>query len=157
MKSYSLRYGFSQSFGVSAGAAYRWCTDYQPDDWARMGENGTREIEWLNQDTVILTDTVVGAAGKITKQRLVRLHPERLAWTNTHLAGPNRHSQFWYQVTPVGQGNSRLDFTGLQINYGKAPPAARIAAMARQLALDDSKAWVLLAKEMKKDLKKEWR
>lgn len=157
MKSYSLRYGFSQHFGVSADTAYRWCTDYQPDDWARMGEKGIREIEWLNEDTVILTDTVEGAKGKTTKQRLVRLHPERLAWTNTHLAGPNRHSQFWYQVTPVGQGSSRLDFTGLQINYGKAPSAARIAAMARQLAVEDSKAWVLLAKEMKKDLRKEWR
>jgi hypothetical protein len=152
-----LRYGFSQTFGVSAEAAYRWCTDYQPDDWARMGEKGTRDIEWLNEDTVILTDTVMGLEGKTTKQRLVRLYPERLAWTNTHLAGPNRHSQFWYQVTPVGQRASRLDFTGLQINYGRAPSAARIAARARKLADEDSKAWILLAKEMKKDLRREWR
>jgi hypothetical protein len=152
-----LRYGFSQPFGVSPEAAYRWCTDYQPDDWPRMGQKGTREIEWLNEDTVILTDTVTTGSEQVTKQRLVRLHPERLAWTNTHLTGPNRHSQFWYQVVPVGQWGSRLDFTGLQINYGKTPSATRIAAIERELAYDDSKAWVLLAKEMKRDLRKEWR
>jgi hypothetical protein len=87
----------------------------------------------------------------------VRLHPERLAWTNTHLAGPNKHSQFWYQMMPVGQWGSRLDFTGLQINYGTAPSAAKITEMARRLADEDSEMWVLLAKEMKKDLKNEWR
>lgn len=153
MDSYSIRYQFSQSFDVPAETAYQWCTDYQPDDWGRMGKKGTRRIERLNADTLILTDTVTGESGPVTKKRLVRLNADRLAWTNTHLAGPNRHSQFWYQIVAVGRGKSRLDFTGLQVNYGKRPSASRTAEMTKELKKDDSGAWVLLAQEMSKDLR----
>ena len=151
MDSYPVRYRFSQSFEASAKAAYEWCTDYQPDDWNRMGKKGIRKIHRLNEDTLILTDTVVEASGPVTKKRLVRLNPDRLSWTNTHLAGPNKHSQFWYQIIAVGD-KSRLDFTGLQVNYGKRPSASEIREMARDLRNSDSRMWVLLAKEMSKDL-----
>jgi hypothetical protein len=152
MDSYPIRYQFSQSFEVPAKAAYLWCTDYRPDDWRRMGKNGTRRITHLNEDTLILTDTVIEESGAVTKKRLVRLNADRLAWTNTHLGGPNKHSQFWYQIVAVGKDRSRLDFTGLQVNYGKRPPASRITKMAEELRRDDSGMWTLLAKEMSKDL-----
>ncbi len=150
--SYSVRYSFSQEFDAPADRAYAWCVDYKPDDWTIMGKNGRREIERLNEDTIILTDTVVGRDGPVTKQRLVRLNRDRLAWTNTHIGGPNLHSQFWYQVVPSGKG-SRLDFTGLQINYGRRPSDEEVARMAAELARDDSGMWRLLAEEMRKDLK----
>ena len=157
MGPHSVRYGFSQSFDFPAKMAFDWCTDYRPDDWARMGKEGKRRIRRINEDTLILVDTVTGEDGPVAKQRLVRLNPERLAWTNTHLAGPNKHSQFWYQIVSRGRGKSRLDFTGLQVNYGKRPPAARIAEMAEELKADDSRTWTLLAKEMRKDLRKQER
>ncbi len=151
MDSYSVRYGFSQSFEVPAKEAYDWCVDYRPNDWDIMGKKGRRRISRLNDDTLILTDTVVGDEGPVTKRRLVRLNPERLAWTNTHIGGPTLHSQFWYQI--AGEGTkSRLEFTGLQIFYGKRPSTGKIASMAKKLAEDDSGMWRLLAKEMKKDL-----
>lgn len=153
MDSYSVRYGFSQSFGVPAKEAYDWCVDYRPNDWEIMGKKGKRRISRLNDDTLILTDTVVGDGGPVTKRRLVRLNPERLAWTNTHIGGPTLHSQFWYQIVSERSG-SRLDFTGLQINYGKRPSSERIAKMAKELADDDSGMWHLLAREMKKDLRR---
>ncbi|MGA2663993.1 MAG: hypothetical protein ABSF83_03530 [Nitrososphaerales archaeon] len=160
--SYSVRYRFSQPFDFPAVAAYRWCTDYQPDDWALMGEEGTRKIEHINEDTLILTDTVTaGKDGPVTKERLVRLNPERLAWTNTHLAGPNKHSQFWYQIVEgEGRGKkrqgSRLEFTGLQVYHGGAPPSPeKLAKMADRLVIVDSGAWKLLAEEMRKDLGKQ--
>ena len=106
----------------------------------------------MNEDTLILTDTVSEESGEVTKRRLVRLNPERLAWTNTHLGGPNRHSQFWYQIVAVGRKRSRLDFTGLQVNYGRRPSATRVDEMARELRRDDSKMWGLLARAMSKDL-----
>lgn len=157
MDSYSVHYGFSQPFDFPAKTAFDWCTDYRPDDWARMGKKGTRRVKRINEDTLILTDTVTGEDGPITKQRLVRLNPERLAWTNTHLAGPNEHSQFWYQIVARGNGKSTLDFTGLQVNYGKRPSAARIAEMAEELEADDSRMWSLLAKEMRNDLRRQKR
>lgn len=157
MDSYSIRYRFSQSFDFPAKAAFDWCTDYRPDDLARMGKKGARRIERINEDTLILADTYASDDGSVTKRRLVRLHPGRLAWTNTHLTGPNKHSQFWYQIVSRGSGKSRLEFTALQVNYGKRPPPARIAGMAEELRADDAGAWSLLAKEMRKDLRKQKR
>ena len=154
MDSYSIHYKFSQPFDFPARAAYDWCIDYQPDDWKRMGKKGTRRIKRLNEDTLILTDTVTDKGSPVTKRRLVRLNPERLSWTNTHLAGPNKHSQFWYRIVEEGDGRSRLDFLGLQVNYGKPPSPADIAKMAEGLKADDKGMWLLLAEEMGKDLRK---
>jgi hypothetical protein len=119
-----------------------------------MGKKGKRGIKRINEDTLILTDTVTGDDGPVTKHRLVRLNPKRLSWTNTHLSGPNKHSQFWYQIVARGSGKSSLDFTGLQVNYGRRPPSARIAEMAEGLRADDRRMWSLLAEEMRKDLSK---
>lgn len=157
MSPYSVHYRFSQPFDFPAKMAFDWCTDYRPDDWARMGKKGTRRVKRINEDTLILTDTVTGEGGPVTKQRLVRLNPERLAWTNTHLAGPNKHSQFWYRIVARGNEKSRLDFTGLQVNYGARPTAAKIAKMAEELKAEDSRMWSLLAKEMRKDLQRQKR
>jgi len=155
MDSFTVRYEFSQRFKVPARDAFGWCTDYRSDDWERMGKKGTRRIRHINEDTLILTDTVEGREGAVTKRRLVRLYPERLAWTNTHVGGPNRHSQFWYQIVEEGAGKSRLDFTGLQVNYGNRPSPKGIAAMARELKADDAGMWVLLAEEMYKELNRQ--
>lgn len=144
-----MRYQFSQLFDAPAESAYRWCIDYRQDDWKRMGKIGTRKIKRINEDTLILTDTV----GGVTKHRLVRMNGERLAWTNTHTGGPNKHSQFWYQIVRLGKSKSRLDFVGLQINYGRRPPATKVAAIAEELKKEDSQMWVLLAMEMSKDHK----
>jgi hypothetical protein len=152
MKSYSIHYSFSQRFDVPAKAAFDWCVDYRADDWERMGKRGTRKIRHINEDTLVLTDTYSGEEGPVTKKRLVRLNPELLAWTGVHISGPNRHSQFWYRIVEEEKGRSRLDFTGLQVNYGKRPSDVRIAEMAKELMVDDSKMWILLAKEMRRDL-----
>jgi len=157
MNPYTVHYAFSQAFNFPAKTAYDWCVDYKPDDWARMGLKGTRKVKRINEDTLILTDTVMGESGSVTKQRLVRLNPDRLAWTNTHLTGPNRHSQFWYQIVVEGRAKSRLDFIGLQVNYEKRPSPARLAEMAEELATEDSGHWQLLAKEMRKDLSRQRR
>jgi hypothetical protein len=150
MESYSVRYRFSQPFDVSAQTAYEWCTDFRPDDLPRMGEEGTRKIERINEDTLILTDVIKGKRER--KQRLVRLNPDRMSWTNTHLNGTNKHSQFWYEVVADGPQSSHLEFTGLQVNYGRPPTVVRIAKKAEELAAIDSGAWLLLAREMRRDL-----
>lgn len=152
MNSYSLHYRFEQALPSSAEAAFDWCTDYRPDDWSRMGKKGTRKIRRINQDTLILTDTVEGDEGPVTKKRLVRLDRERLMWTNTHLAGPNRHSQFWYRITPVGRGKSKLEFVGHQVNYGRSPSETKTRELAEELRREDSGMWRLLAEEMRNDL-----
>jgi hypothetical protein len=117
-----------------------------------MGRKGTRKIDSINEDALILTDTMVDAGKRAKASRLVRLNPDRLSWTSTHLTGRNKFSQFWCQILPEGETGSRLEFIGLQVNYGKRPSPARIASMARELADADSSEWVLLANVMKGDL-----
>ena len=118
-----------------------------------MKERGRRTIRWISEDALVLVDDVYYGRRHAKKTKLVRLNPERLSWTNTHIAGPNEHSQFIYEIIPEGSESSRLEFTGLQINYGhqKVPPEG-IESIRRELTEEDAGSWKLLAKAMEEDL-----
>ncbi|MFB3887874.1 MAG: hypothetical protein ACE14S_00150 [Candidatus Bathyarchaeia archaeon] len=150
-----IRYHFTQRFSVPARKAYEWCTDYDPSDHALMGEVGAeRQINWLTDSTVILTDAFLVGGSKVEKQKLVQLYPNQLFWVSTHLAGPYKYSQFLYAIRAVGGKASRLSFTGLQLEYEKKMSEAEVKQLADKLCKDDAQAWKLLAKAMEKDLGK---
>jgi hypothetical protein len=154
-KAVSIRYHFTQRFRVPAVNAYRWCTDYEPGDLALMNERGKRTISWISEDAVILVEDLIHAGRHVKKTKLVRLNPEKMSWTNTHIAGPNEHSQFIYEIFPEGSGSSRLEFTGLQINYGRAKvPPDELESIRRELTEEDAASWKLLAKAMEEDLRR---
>ena len=153
MVRYAVHYGFVQRFPFPAKQAYDWCTDYAADDWARMGKEGVRKMSWVDDSTVTLDDTVMTDGKPVTKRRLVKLYPEQLFWTNIRLSAANRYSQFLYRIVPEGEGRSRLEFTGAQVNQAERKPTPRqIAALSDEYAREDSADWVLLANEMKKEL-----
>jgi hypothetical protein len=146
-------YRFRVRLPVDAATAYRWATDYAPDDPARMGQSGRRRIERPAPRTVILTDSVLKGGRRVTKQRLVRLRPRLRSWTNTHLAGPTQHSQFLYRVVPRGAHASTLEFVGLQVEPSPRPLSpAELARRARTVAREDAATWVLLVRAMRRDL-----
>ena len=151
---HTIRYSFSQRFRVPATEAYRWCTDYDPQDNALMHENARREIQQISEGTIILTDTYDDQNVVTSKQRLVHLYPERLSWTSTHLTGPNKHSQFLYEIIPVAENLSHLNFAGLHIEYcdSRSPNKQGIGKLASRLRKEDSSAWRLLAKEMEREI-----
>ncbi len=152
----SLRYAFKVRLPASADRAYRWATDYRPNDPALMGEDGRRTVEKLNADTILLTDTVRVGRRSVTKQRLVRLRPEERSWTNTHLAGPVKHSQFLYRIVPLGRNASRLEFTALQIEHGpRKLSAAERARRALEVRKKDRAAWTHLVRAMRADLQRD--
>ncbi len=146
----SVSYKISQHFDFPAAVVFAWATDYQPSDIGRQGLNGRRKITPVCNDTLILDDTTVLPDGKrVTKKKLVRVYPERLAWTNTHLAGPNKHSQFLYEVVGEGKRACRLEFTGLQVSDYEKPLAKReLAALSKKLAANTAAIWRNLAKAM---------
>jgi hypothetical protein len=150
MDSYSVHFKFSQHFDFPPEKAYRWCTDYEPGDIKLQGNNGVRRVQWINEDTAVMTDTNFAGAKEVAKRKLVRLNPERLSWTNTRISPEGRHSQFLYEIVPEG-GGSRLDFTGSQVFQGKKPSAAKLQAMAAELTREDSAVWRNLANAMAKD------
>jgi hypothetical protein len=122
MEAYSIHYHFSQRFDFAAEEAYEWCVSFDAGDVVRMGKRGSRRIKWIDDDTLILTDTVLpqGGRGKgTTKRRLVRLYPERLTWTNTRLSPVGRYSQFLYEIISEGATACRLEFTGSHIEHLK--------------------------------------
>jgi hypothetical protein len=152
MPTVSITYQFSQRFRVPARKAYKWCTDYEPNDLALMHEEGRREIQEVTNDTIILKETVRQTRKQIKKIKLVKLNPARLSWYNIQIAGPNRHSAFLYEIVPEGKASSRLNFTGLLVVYTKVRLAPeRIRQIASSERRYDSTAWKFLAKAMMKD------
>jgi hypothetical protein len=149
-----IRYYFNQRFTVSAQSAYLWCTDFGPEDHALMGEeNAEREVTYITDGTVILKEVFHTSSGDVEKQKLVQLYPDRLSWISTHIAGPNKFSQFIYEISAEGDSTSRLNFIALHIEHGKETMTQEeIKLFANKLCEYDSHVWKLLAKAMVKDL-----
>lgn len=152
----SIRYCFSQRFSVPARKAYKWCTDYSPEDHALMGDKAAeRQITRVTDTTIILTDIFHTSSGPVEKQKLVQLYPDRLRWVSTHLTGPHKYSQFIYEISAEGNAASRLDFTALHLEYEKEKlDSEDIKSLAGRLKEEDSAAWKLLARAMTKELDK---
>jgi len=138
----SYRYSFRQTFEVPARRAFEWCTDFSPEDGPLFEQRWIRSVKRLSDDTVVLTDRTF-PKGKLRRiHRLVRIDAQRLAWTNTHLDGPFRHSQFWYRVVPDEARRSHLEFDGFQLeNVARGPTPRGIARRSRELRTNDSRLW----------------
>ena len=148
----AIRYKFSQRFAVSAQEAFEWCTSFDPEDPVLMGEEDVeRQITLITEGVIILKDIFHSERGIIEKEKLVELYPDQLSWVSTHLAGPNKYSQFLYVITPDGETASTLSFTGLHLEYEAKEDAQ---SLAERLCLEDAGAWKLLAKAMAQELKK---
>jgi len=120
-----------------------------------MGDEvAERQITHLTDNTIILTDTFHTVNGIVEKQKLVQLYPDRLSWISTHLTGPNKYSQFVYEILAEGNNASRLDFTALHLEYEKESLNSEgIKLLAAKLRGEDSEVWKRLAKAMASDLK----
>jgi hypothetical protein len=151
----SFYYHFAQRFQVPAQRAYEWCTDYDPEDPSLMHENAERSVNRVSGSTIILTDLYRVGDNRIKRLKLVNLYPHRLSWTSTHLAGPNKYSQFLYEIVPEGKEASRLEFNGLHLEHESKEnkDGKRTELSASRLRDDDAAAWRLLAAEMEKELR----
>jgi len=94
-------------------------------------------------------DTFHTASGDVEKEKLVKLYPEKLFWVSTHLSGPNKHSQFLYQIVPRGKKGSKLIFTASHL---ESDEKADVDQLAHRLCKEDAGAWKLLAKAMETEL-----
>jgi len=150
----SVRYEFSQPFRVSAAAAFRWCTDYSPTDHALMGLKGRRKVKRISEDTVIVDDTLYPAGKAVRKTKLIRIDAKRMNYYNFHLTGPTKNSLYIYQIVPVGENSSRLDFSAYEVYYPKKAPTAE--QLAENLSAESDSwhtEWGNLAREMEQDVR----
>ena len=150
---YSVKYGFNQTLSASAREAFDWCTDYQPYDFALMKEQGKRSIRKINDDTILLTEQIRKGKRTEKKTKLVRLNRPELSWTNTHISGPNKHSQFLYRIEPEGKNRSRLFFRGLLICYSRERlTRSELKKIGKQEREGDSTVWRHLAAALRQDI-----
>jgi hypothetical protein len=150
-----VRYTFTQKFSVPVEEAFMWSIDYDPGDFALMGQAGTRKINKLTEDTFILEDAKKTPEGVLERTRLIRINPDDHSFTNTHITGPTLHSQFWYEFFPEGKRASRLVFTGLLLYPSdRKLNKKEVAQIAAKEVKTDSLIWKNLAKAMEADLKK---
>ena len=142
MVTISLRYQFRQPLRASAPKAYAWCTDFRPSDAEIFADRRIRSVRRLAADALILTEVTSPAGRKVRIRRLVRLFPEERAWTNTHLDGPYRNSQFWYRIVPDGPRRSHLEFHGLRLEtHPRAPAPSEIVRLAEANRRSDAATW----------------
>jgi hypothetical protein len=122
-----------------------------------MGDEAAeRQITHIAESTIILTDIFHTGKGNVEKQKLVQLYPDRSFWVSTHLTGPNKYSQFIYEISAEGNCASRLYFTALHLEYEEEKLNREdIKSLADKLKKEDSKTWKLLAKAMTKELASE--
>jgi hypothetical protein len=154
MPVYSLQYSFRQRLDAPAKVAYTWCTDFEPDDGKLFPMKWERSVRRLSEDALVLTDTTY-PAGRVRRiHRLVRLNPSELAWTNTHLDGPFRHSQYWYRIEPDSPRTCHLEFRGLRlVTSRRRLSVSEIARMADEERRSDSSLWrSRMAPTLKRDL-----
>ena len=151
---YSVKYGFTQHFTIPARKAYNWCVDYKPYDLSLMHQGGSRRIRKLTDDAVLLSETTFANGKAVKKTKLVRLNQRRLSWSNTHVSGPFLHSQFLYQISPVGKNRSKLEFDGLLLVYSNVRLSReKIKRIAKEERLQDSTSWRHLAKAMAEEMR----
>jgi hypothetical protein len=154
MPIYSLQYSFRQSLDAPARAAYAWCTDFEPSDGKLFPVKWVRSVRWLSEDTLMLTDTTYPAGRTQRIHRLVHLNPSQMAWTNTHVDGPFRHSQYWYRIVPDGSRRCHLEFQGFRlVTSSRSLTRPEIARMAASERRSDSSLWrSRIAPALKSDL-----
>lgn len=154
MPLYSLQYSFRQPLRAPARAAYAWCTDFEPEDGKLFLVKWRRSVRRLGKDALVLTDTAYPAGRPQRIRRLVRLNPAEMAWTNTHLDGPFRHSQYWYRIVSDGTRSCHLEFRGLRlVTTPRASSASEIARLTGLERRADADLWRLrVAPALRRDL-----
>ncbi|MGB6500526.1 MAG: hypothetical protein WBG19_03885 [Thermoplasmata archaeon] len=129
---------------MTAREAYAWCTDFDAHDGALFPERWERTVRRLAVDALVLTDVTYPRGRRRTIHRLVRLNPSEMAWTNTHLDGPFRHSQYWYRIVPDGPRRSHLEFRGLRlVRTDGTGSATEVARLTDRELKEDSILWRL--------------
>jgi hypothetical protein len=155
-----LTYEFTTTLEASRPRAFQWATDYRPSDFDLNGFQGTRRVERLAENLILLTDTFdsdpfdATPGSPTVKVKLVHLYPDRWSWTATHLSGPAQHSQFLYELSTKGPSRSTLHFTGSQVEQVARPltKGAR-ERRAAELRREDSELWVRISSALAKELR----
>jgi hypothetical protein len=138
-------YRVSTVIRVPLAFAFRWCTDFRPDDAAREGESYARKIIERSPRRVVYEDLESLPSGWRWARHVVHLKPPN-AW-HSDSVGNYRQSSLDYRLTALGPRRTRLELTWRRRPFvlGGAPPSKK------SLERGTLTAWRRFARAMEHD------
>ncbi len=133
---------------VPLAFAFRWCTDFRPDDARREGEAYDRKILERTARRVVYEDLEPTAAGWRWARHVVILRPPD-RW-HSDSVGNYRDATLDYQLTPLGPERTRFELTWKRrVSALGGRPPSRKSIEKSTLA-----AWRQFAKVVEADYRK---
>ncbi len=127
----SAIYQIEQVFQVPLDFAFRWCTDYTPEDGKLAGDGHLRRILQKKGRFIVYEDLYDYPEGWFWSRQTVMLHPPN-RWTAT-ADGNYRTWDLVYTLSRVDDSTTRFRFWGRRraVGLGKRNPSQR--AMTQEL------------------------
>ncbi len=134
-------------FDVPLEFAFKWCTDYTPQDAALEGESYTRKVVERSARRVVFEDLEEGESGWIWARDVVTLRPPN-RW-HMESIGSHRTATADYTLTKLPDGR-----TGFELRWWRTPTSIGKKIPRAQREKETTEAWKKFAKAMKEDYQK---
>ncbi len=121
----SVVYEIREVFRVPLDFAYRWCTDFRPDDGERSKEGNARQILRKGRRTVVYEDLYPSDHGWMWSRQTVTLRPPD-RWTAV-ADGNYRRWKLVYTLRPLSEGRTEFSLRGERrpVHLGTRNPSRR--------------------------------
>jgi hypothetical protein len=142
------RYHISTVLPVPLAFAFRWCTDFRPDDARREGESYERRILERSRRRVVYEDLESTAHGWRWARHEVTLRPP--AQWHSDSVGNYRDASLDYRLTPLGPNRTRFE-----LSWTRHPSAlAGTPPSQSSTERETLRAWRSFARAMESDFRK---
>jgi hypothetical protein len=145
---WSPEYRIRVSFEVPLDFAFKWCTDYSPEDANLEGESYQRKVIERTSRRVIFEDLEEAEDGWVWGRDVVTLLPPN-RW---HMdgVGNRRDVTADYVLSPLPDGRTRFDLRWKR--QPKVPDAKKLTKAEREASAMQS--WKLFAAAMERDYRR---
>jgi hypothetical protein len=126
-----LRIHIESTFRAPSDFAFRWCTDYSPEDPSIEKEDYTRWILSRSPQKVVYQDLGPHGRGWFLNQQTVTLRPP-VSW-HAESTGTYRTWSIDYRLRPRPDGTTQLTFDGLRRATALDPNPPSRAAVAENV------------------------
>lgn len=132
------------TFRVPLEFAFRWCTDYTPEDASLEGESYRRKIVERSAKRVVFEDLEETPQGWVWARDVVSLRPPN-RW-HMESVGSHRDVTADYKLTRLPDGGTQFELVWWRRPHG---PGRKVPRAEREK--ETTRAWRRFAKAMEKD------
>ncbi len=131
-------------FRVPLDFAFRWCTDYTPEDAALEGETYQRRVVERTPHRVVFEDLEEGESGWVWSRDVVTLRPPN-RW-HAEAVGSHRDMTADYVLSKLPEGRTQFE-----LRWWRKPTALGKKIPRAQREKETTEAWKKFAKAMEKE------